>query len=88
MDQIGLANWSLSIAKHILKVANINYESIDEIVEGFRVNELWQVKHARMHYVRQAGFKIHKIAKECPNQVIQATLRVAVKILLQMDYFL
>lgn len=77
MDQISLAKWSLSIAKHILKIVDIDYKRVDEIVEGFRINELWQVKEARMHDVRQAGFKIHKVARECDSEIKKAALRVA-----------
>ena len=29
MDQISLAKWSLAIAKHILKIVDIDYSSID-----------------------------------------------------------
>ena len=76
MDQISLAKWSLSMAKHILQIADIDYESIAEIVEGFKVNELWQVKKARMHDVRQVGFMIHKIARECDSEIKKTALRV------------
>lgn len=76
MDQVSLAKWSLSMAKHILQVVDMDYESIDEIVEGFKVNELWQVKKARMHDVRQAAFKIHKIARACDSEIKQTALRV------------
>lgn len=76
MDQISLAKWSLAIAKHILKTVDIDYKTIDEIVEGFKINELWQVKEARMHDVRQAGFKIHKIARECDCEIKKTALRV------------
>ena len=76
MDQISLAKWSLSMAKHILKTVDIDYKTIDEIVEGFRINELWQVNEARMHDVRQVGFKIHKIARECDSEIKKTALRV------------
>ena len=76
MDQISLAKWSLAIAKRILKTVDIDYETIDEIVEGFRINELWQVKEARMHDVRQVGFKIHKIARESDSEIKKTALRV------------
>lgn len=76
MDQISLARWSLSIAKHILKTVEIDYKIIDEIVEGFRINELWQVEKARMYDVRQAGFNIHKIARECDSEIKKTALRV------------
>lgn len=76
MDQISLAKWSLSMAKHILETVDIDYKTIDEIVEGFRTNKLWQVKEGRMHDVRQAGFKIHKIARECDSEIKKTALRV------------
>ena len=76
MNQINVAKWSLSMAKHILKIVNIDYESINEIEEGFRINELWQIKEARMYDVRQAGFKIHKIARESDSEISKTALRV------------
>lgn len=76
MDQKTLAKWSLAIAKHILKIVDIDYSSIDEIVEGFKISELWQVKEVRLHDIRQAGFKIHKIARESDSEIKRAALRV------------
>ena len=69
VSQVDLAKWSLLLAKHILDIAAIDYHSIDEIVDGFHVNELWQVGQARMHDVRQAGFKVHKLARECEDEI-------------------
>ena len=76
MDQINIAKWSLSMAKHILEIVNIDYNSINEIKEGFRINELWQIEKARIHDVRQAGFKIHKIARESDLEINKTALRV------------
>ena len=76
MDQISLAKWSISMAKHILEIVNINYKSIDEIVDGFRINALCQVGKVRIHDVRQAGFRIHKIARECDSETNKTALRV------------
>jgi len=64
-NQIILAKWSLIIAKRILKAAGIDYKNFIEITEGFQVNKLWQNGKVRMHDVRQASFKIHKIARSC-----------------------
>ncbi len=75
-NQVLLAKWSLSIAKHILVLVGMNYESEDVILEGFEVNEMWQSGNARMHDVRQSGFKIHKLARETENEVQQTALRV------------
>ena len=77
LDQKDLAKWSLLIAKHILNIAEIDYNKIEAVKDGFKVNELWQIGNARMHDVRQAGFKIHKIARECDSQIKKNALRVA-----------
>jgi len=77
MSQVDVAKWSLLLAKHILDIADIDYNSVDEIVEGFNVNELWQVGRARMHDVRQVGFKVHKLARECEDEIKKNALRVA-----------
>lgn len=76
MSQVILAKWSLLIAKRILELADIDYSSIDEVIDGFKANELWQAGKVRMHDVRQAGFKIHKVARECDSEIKKTALRV------------
>ncbi len=76
IDQVCLAKWSIALAKHTLNIVELDYKIIDGIVEGFRVNELWQVGKARVYDVRQAGFKIHKIARECDSEINKTVLRV------------
>lgn len=72
-----IAKWAIEIAKHILLIANIDYHAIPEIIEGFIVNEYWQNDDARMYDVRQAGFKIHKLARLYnDNEVKKYALRV------------
>ncbi len=46
------------------------------IIAGYAVNESWQKGNARMHDVRQAGFKIHQLAKNSHDIVTQTALRV------------
>ncbi|NMA49785.1 MAG: hypothetical protein GX947_08495, partial [Tissierellia bacterium] len=48
-NQVDLAKWSLLMAKHILDIVDIDYHSVEEIVNGFKVNELWQIGEARMY---------------------------------------
>ncbi len=62
--QIILAKWSLEMAKHIIEITNFDINKYPEIQEGFNINEQWQNGNARMHDVRQIGFKIHKIARD------------------------
>lgn len=76
-SQIQMAQWAIKLAKHILESINYDYTNYEAIQEGFKINERWQRGELRMHDVRQAGFKIHKIAKECPDLITQAALRVA-----------
>ena len=76
LDPVIIAKWSLSLAKHILKVVDIDYELINEIKAGFRVNELWQINQASVHDIREASFKIHKIARESDSEITKTALRV------------
>jgi hypothetical protein len=76
-EQVVLAKWALSLAKHILQRAAIDFSSIDEIQEGFHTNELWQMGQVRMFDVRQAGFKVHRLAKESKDEIKTAALRTA-----------
>jgi len=75
--QLHLAQWSLSMAKRILKIADIDFLSVDAIAEGFKVNELWQEGKVRMYDVRQASFRVHQIARNCENEIKKAALRTA-----------
>lgn len=75
-SQVKLCKYALLLAKHILEVGQ--YEEIDNVMiqEGFQINEEWQKGNVRMHDVRQAGFKIHQLAKVCDDLLMQTTLRV------------
>ena len=75
-NQIILAKWSVSIAKHILDMVGIDYNALSEIIEGFKIIELWQLGEASMHDVRQKAFKIHKLARETDNEIKKTALRV------------
>ncbi len=75
LDQKDSAKWAILIAKHILEIAEIDYNKLDAITDGFKVNELWQIGNASMHDVRQASFKIHKIARESDSEIKKNALR-------------
>ena len=76
-SQIELAKWALQLSKYIFSLIEYDYENELIIVEGFTINEKWQIGEARMHDVRQAGFKVHKLARESKDTVLQAAFRVA-----------
>ncbi|MBZ6002794.1 hypothetical protein KII95_01890 [Leuconostoc gelidum subsp. aenigmaticum] len=75
--QIVLAKWALDLVKHIFMTAGYNVNDYDAVINGFLVNEAWQNGQARMHDVRQAGFKIHKLAKNSDDKLLMTALRVA-----------
>jgi hypothetical protein len=75
-NQVTLAQWSLCLAKHILEITAMEYWYNQIVLNGFAVNEQWQNEKARMHDVRQAGFKIHQLAKQSENEIEKAALRV------------
>lgn len=75
--QINLAKWAIKCAKHILPL--IEFENIDiiPIDNGFKINELWQIGKASVHEVRQAGFKIHELARQCKSEIAKNAVRTA-----------
>ena len=75
-SQVDLVKWSLVMAKHSLAMTAIDYYSIEEILNGFKINELWQIGEVSMHDVRQAAFEIHKIARESDSEIKKIALRV------------
>ena len=74
-SQVELCRYALQLASHILAAAGCEDMGRPAIQEGYAVNERWQAGAARMHDVRQAGFQIHKLAKNCPDIVAQTALR-------------
>ena len=74
--QLQLAQWALKLAEHILTLVGYNYEADPVIQNGFDTNRQWQAGIARMFDVRQAGFKMHQLAKSCNDPIQQAALRV------------
>jgi len=77
-DQVDLAQWSISIAKHILGLLGVDYNKVYEIVVGFKTNELWQqYKNVRVQEIRQAGFAVHRLARETDDEIYKTALRMA-----------
>jgi rRNA maturation endonuclease Nob1 len=74
--KITLAKWSLSLSKHLLEEAGIDYTIYADIVEGYKINELWQSGNASIGDIRQSGLKIHKLARESNNEVTKTAIRV------------
>ncbi len=75
-SQVKLCKYALALATHILTIVEYKDKKNSIIKAGYAVNESWQKGKARMHDVRQAGFKIHQLAKSSQDIVNQTALRV------------
>ncbi|HJE20560.1 MAG TPA: hypothetical protein K8V35_09425 [Aliicoccus persicus] len=75
ISHVDLAKWSISVAKHILHFLEEEFPNNENIKNGFKVNELWQKGEATVHKVRQAGFKVHEIARKCKSETAKASAR-------------
>ena len=76
-SQVQLCRYALKLAEYVLDLIQYAGPGDDIIKEGFLVNERWQNGTARMHDVRQAGFKIHRLAKASEDIVVSSALRAA-----------
>lgn len=74
-SQIQLCQYALQLAKHVLNMVDFDIQH-PFLQEGFSVNIAWQRGLARMHDVRQAGFRIHALAKAQEDPQIKTALRV------------
>lgn len=74
-SQIKLCQYALLLASHILEIAEYKDKDHCILLEGYRVSEQWQKGEARVYDVRQAGFKVHRLAKECEDVIFQNALR-------------
>jgi len=74
-NQIDLAKWAINCAKHILTLSDNEEFDKKTIENGFRINELWQTGNATVHEVRQAGFKIHEVARQCKSEIAKNAIR-------------
>ena len=74
-NQINLAKWAIKCAKHILPLTELEKIDMASIDNGFKINELWQIGNASVHEVRQAGFKIHEVARQCKSEIAKNAIR-------------
>ncbi len=75
--QVVLARWGLELAKHVLLLAGFDWSGCSEVKNGFAANEAWQRSEAQVYDVRQAGFAVHRLARGCASETLQAALRTA-----------
>ncbi|WP_430611663.1 putative immunity protein [Enterococcus sp. DIV0876] len=75
--QVVLAKWALELIEHIFDKLGYEVNDYDVVVNGISVNQAWQNGDARMHDVRQAGFKIHECARNSEDKLLSLALRVA-----------
>lgn len=76
-SQVQLCRYALALARHMLEVAAYVGDGWPVLEEAFAINEQWQRGEARMHDVRQAGFRVHQLAKVADGPIQRTALRVA-----------
>ena len=74
-EQVELAKWSIMCAKHILPLSKVENIEMSDIESGIEINEFWQVGKASVYEVRQAGFKIHAVARNCKTEIGKNAIR-------------
>lgn len=77
VSKVDLAKWAILVARHVLTYLEQEFPDNEKIANGFKVNELWQKGEATVHQVRQAGFKVHEVARECQSESARAAARAA-----------
>jgi len=76
-DPPDLANWAVLCARRVLPHAKLSCADLQLVEDGFRVNALWQTGTAGIYSIRQAGFRIHRIARNAPSEIACSALRAA-----------
>ena len=77
LNKADLAKWAILCAGHVLKYSETEFPGNEIVTDGFRTIELWLKGNATVHHIRQAGFKIHAVARQCKTEVAKAAIRTA-----------
>lgn len=77
VSHVQLAQWALSVARHVMPYLEQELPNVEQVEQAFKVNELWQAGQATVHQVRQAGLQIHKVARQCQNEIAKTAARTA-----------
>lgn len=76
-DQVTLCKWAIIIARRVLPYLDAEFPDCVVIRDGFAIQEQRQLGLVRMHDVRQAGFKIHALARRCRTETARNAARAA-----------
>ncbi|ANU28528.1 putative immunity protein [Planococcus versutus] len=74
-SQVDLSKWAISIAQHAYLALTNDFPYKAKLESEINVNKQWQQGRATVHQVRQAGFSVHKIARECEDETTKAVIR-------------
>jgi len=74
-NQINLAKWAIKCAKHVLPFTESEKIDMMPIDNGLKINELWEQGKVSVYEVRQAGFKIHEVARQCKSEIVKNAIR-------------
>lgn len=71
-----VSNWSIKIAKKILKQHDWTTEELAIFKDWFRVHTLYRKGKAKVYDLRNRWFAIHKLARKKSNEVDKIAIRV------------
>jgi len=67
--------WAMKLVEHVFQIYQFD-ETIRKIIQkGIEINKKWRDGKARVHDVRQEGFKIHRLAREANTEIESIALR-------------
>jgi len=75
LSQIDLTKWAVSCAKRTLPMLEEEFPKENSIVEGLKVIELWQEGTASVTEVREAGLRVHELARKCHSKTAKTAAR-------------
>lgn len=73
-----IAKYSLLLGRHILGITNT--KPCEEILQAFEINQKWQSGKAKFQDARAAAIKIHRLAHNEEDPVMEKVYRVMVQV--------
>ena len=70
------ARFGRDLVEHLIELTGFKVGQEPDVEAGWAVSQACLAGQVRMHDVRQAGFKIHALAKQAENPIEQVLLRV------------
>jgi hypothetical protein len=81
LNYVRLAKWAINIATHVLPYLEEEFPNEEKIRNGLNIYGRWQNGEAKVHEVRQAGLKVHEVAREYQKKLQKQLSLMVLKVL-------